>query len=280
MTDHCPSKKLCQELQDTFPKHDILLSEYLSNISCSNEEEINKHTENLVAEIEMLRDLANSKEVEWNQLIHLRKVKEEILLRLLRKRNMMSAEKVLNSTDLNKDLLNKQIFELNKTCVEDKNDEVRRLKNKNVSSVSGNAVQLNSSGLMMVPVSSSVYCQSNMNNSNFDGHLNPHIYNNKPNILPKPVMIPNHRLPGFHIPELNGQSNRYNSQKGRQGAVKDVQSIIADHRQRYPDAVPRRGRRMKSVLNPQISSNRLSMPHSDHNAADLGLLFGNLDNVS
>lgn len=35
---------------------------------------------------------------------------------------------------------------------------------------------------------------------------------------------------------------------GRQGLVKDVKSIIADYRQQHPEVVPKRGRRMKSVL--------------------------------
>lgn len=34
---------------------------------------------------------------------------------------------------------------------------------------------------------------------------------------------------------------------GRQGAIKDVRSIIEDYRQRHPESVPRRGRRMKTV---------------------------------
>lgn len=36
-------------------------------------------------------------------------------------------------------------------------------------------------------------------------------------------------------------------QLGRQGPIKDVKSLIDDFRQRHPEAVPRRGRRMKSV---------------------------------
>lgn len=34
---------------------------------------------------------------------------------------------------------------------------------------------------------------------------------------------------------------------GRQGAIKDVRSIIEDYRQRHPESVPKRGRRMKTV---------------------------------
>ncbi|KAF4519761.1 hypothetical protein B566_EDAN010355 [Ephemera danica] len=49
-------------------------------------------------------------------------------------------------------------------------------------------------------------------------------------ILPKPV--------------VNGAPNSIIGE-GRQGPIVDVRSIIADHRSRHPEAVPRRGRRLK-----------------------------------
>lgn len=45
---------------------------------------------------------------------------------------------------------------------------------------------------------------------------------------------------------------------GRQGAIKDVKSIIEDYRQRHPETVPRRGRRMKTVLTSSPSSSNHS----------------------
>lgn len=49
---------------------------------------------------------------------------------------------------------------------------------------------------------------------------------------------------------------------GRQGAIKDVRSIIEDYRQRHPETVPRRGRRMKTVPTATNSSDRLMMMSS------------------
>lgn len=46
---------------------------------------------------------------------------------------------------------------------------------------------------------------------------------------------------------------------GRQGAIKDVRSIIEDYRQKHPESVPRRGRRMKTV--PTTTTNA-SLMHS------------------
>ncbi|KAK5639914.1 hypothetical protein RI129_010725 [Pyrocoelia pectoralis] len=52
--------------------------------------------------------------------------------------------------------------------------------------------------------------------------------------------------------EINGHSGDLRQNKQR--PVLDVQSIIADYRQRHPEAVPRRGRRIRSILNNQGDS--------------------------
>jgi TolA-binding protein len=74
------------------------------------------------------------------------------------------------------------------------------------------------------------------------------------------------------------QQNYYNSQiqMGRQGVIKDVKSIIADFRQKHPENVPRRGRRMKGLLGNAgqvggLDSKRLS---------ELGILLSGIDGVS
>lgn len=47
------------------------------------------------------------------------------------------------------------------------------------------------------------------------------------------------------VSQLDQVSNKL--QIGRQGQIKDVQSIIANFRQTHPEVVPRRGRRLKNV---------------------------------
>lgn len=54
-------------------------------------------------------------------------------------------------------------------------------------------------------------------------------------------------------------------QLGRQGPIKDVKSLIDDFRQRHPEAVPRRGRRMKNV------NQHLAGEHGLDRNADLDL---------
>lgn len=66
------------------------------------------------------------------------------------------------------------------------------------------------------------------------------------------------------LEQYNGESTSNTSQgQGRQGAIVDVQSLIADYRSKHPQDVPRRGRRMKNYshnsepsLPPQSQSSR------------------------
>lgn len=63
-------------------------------------------------------------------------------------------------------------------------------------------------------------------------------------ILPKPSTATS----GGHVVSDSSQdgSGKGVIGEGRQGAIIDVQSIIADYRSQHPENVPRRGRRMKS----------------------------------
>lgn len=46
---------------------------------------------------------------------------------------------------------------------------------------------------------------------------------------------------------VNPDNGSNRMQVGRQGPIKDVKSLIDDFRQRHPEQVPRRGRRMKNI---------------------------------
>lgn len=67
--------------------------------------------------------------------------------------------------------------------------------------------------------------------------------------------------------ETQNQANN-KLQFGRQGPIKDVKSLIDDYRQRNPEVIPRRGRRMKNV------TQQLNNDHSLERNADLDLLLG------
>lgn len=81
---------LQRELEANFGRHDRLLREYITKSAAeSSEGGIQKHVDQLVLEIEALNDMIRTKELEWNNMIHLKKVKEELVMRLTRKKHVM-----------------------------------------------------------------------------------------------------------------------------------------------------------------------------------------------
>ncbi|XP_011330661.1 uncharacterized protein LOC105275479 isoform X2 [Ooceraea biroi] len=76
-------------------------------------------------------------------------------------------------------------------------------------------------------------------------------------------------------PKTNGESGRKQSEassldsrligEGRQGTIVDVRSIIADHRLKHPETVPRRGRRMRNSVNIGLGAGG-AMVETGHNA--------------
>lgn len=81
---------LQRELVANFGRHDRLLREYITKSAAeSSEGGIQKHVDQLVLEIEALNDMIRTKELEWNNMVHLKKVKEELVMRLTRKKHVM-----------------------------------------------------------------------------------------------------------------------------------------------------------------------------------------------
>ncbi|XP_075978149.1 uncharacterized protein LOC142977905 isoform X2 [Anticarsia gemmatalis] len=267
-----PLKKLCLEVEKTFPQHDTMINDYIQTATKNNVDEIQRHTEQLLSEIQTLRELAQKKEHEWNNILHLKKVKEEILLRLLRRKQVLSFEK---SADVNGadrtdpfDYLNQA-----KNLAIDKSDEISGLALKQPGSTVNPLMQ--NPGITM-PVTT---------------HFNPmsglpppydkaaHLQSMAKPVFPQPMMMPG-PMPGFPR-DMNGQlPSSFGLPMGRQGPTKDVKSIIADYRQRNPEVTPRRGRRMKSILNPNMmNAPRPIAPKVDsmNNLNNLNMLFNNLD---
>ncbi|XP_073955836.1 uncharacterized protein isoform X3 [Choristoneura fumiferana] len=269
-----PLKKLCQEVEKTFPQHDTMINDYIQTATKNNIDEIQRHTEQLLSEIQTLRELAQKKEHEWNNILHLKKVKEEILLRLLRRKQVISFEKAadVNGSDRTDpfDYLNQ-----GKNLAIDKSDEISGLSLKPPVSTMNPMMQS-----PVMPVTS---------------HFNPmvglpppydkaaHMQSMPKPVFPQPLMLPGPQMTGFPR-DMNGQLPAFGMPMGRQGPTKDVKSIIADYRQRNPDITPRRGRRMKSILNPNMMNNpRAIAPkimdgmNSFNNLNNLNMLFNNLD---
>lgn len=208
-------KKLRTEIQENYTLRDKILNEYMNLGDCSTLEQIQTYTEQVIAEIKTLNDLAKEKEREWNNIIHLKKLKEELLIRIQRRKHVLT----LNS-------------DKNETEVSDSHGDVSDERSNCVSSGTILKSSLCAKGATLkIP------------------HVNQDRSNQQNYISQRSLL--NSAL------EMNGQSADCNKQ-GRQRPVLDVQSIIADYRQRHPEAVPRRGRRIRSVLNIQNDNGNLN----------------------
>lgn len=84
-----PSKRLCAELERNFGAHDRTLREYIDQTANNNLEDVHRHLEQLQSDIIILNELSAAKEMEWNNILHLKKCKEEIIVRLNRRKIVM-----------------------------------------------------------------------------------------------------------------------------------------------------------------------------------------------
>lgn len=82
----------------------------------------------------------------------------------------------------------------------------------------------------------------------------------------------------------NANFNAENNNKiqiGRQGPIKDVKSLIDDFRQRHPEVIPRRGRRMKNINQNMYmgdNSNAGGSGNETHTNDDLSILLAKAQN--
>lgn len=236
------------DIELNFNMRDKIFQDFMDSMGCNNVEQIQLQTEQLLAEVRTLNELAKEKEREWNNIIHLKKMKEELLLRLQRQKQvMMIGDK--------SDLCELEIIAESQADVSEDRSTQSVLKSKN---------NIRRSNMKMSKQRSST------KQLQFNNHL-----------------------------DMNGQSHQ-----ARQRNVVDVQSIIADYRQRHPEIVPRRGRRIRSIINSQrgnlgettakmggvlnfssitlgtgsqVRQNVISPPDANH---ELGLLINSMEAVS
>ncbi|CAG9768219.1 unnamed protein product [Ceutorhynchus assimilis] len=95
--DSPPMKRLKTDIEDNFMAREKIIGDYFEVAACNNLEQIQSFSDQVLSEIKTLNELAKEKEQEWNQLLHMKKLKEELLLRLQRKRQVL----IFNDSDLN-----------------------------------------------------------------------------------------------------------------------------------------------------------------------------------
>ncbi|XP_017771175.1 PREDICTED: putative uncharacterized protein DDB_G0274435 isoform X2 [Nicrophorus vespilloides] len=183
--EETPPKKQKSELQQEFTLRNKILSDFTDCLDVTNEDQMQLQTEQILQDIQKLGDLAKEKEREWNNILTVKKMKEELLMRIQRQKQVY-----LLSNGL----------EISETDPEDRGNGESRSKQ----------------------------------------------------LMPKKRQELRHKMRSY---EMNGHDARNNNNNGnsnnnsgsnKQRPVRDVQSIIADYRQRHPETVPRRGRRIRS----------------------------------
>lgn len=224
-TEESPAKRMRSELEQNYILRDKILNEYIDSAGCTSPQQIQIHMDHILAEIRTLNELAREKEREWNNIIHLKKIKEELLLRIQRRKQilMLNNEKIdWNEQDASPEPQS-DILE----------ERLRQTDNRSKQSLLKHNINTNNSGLVIFSTT------SQGSSSKSSGESTPS--SKSKNSLLK-------QFPSTII-EINGQSG--DPKQNRQRPVLDVQSIIADYRQRHPEAVPRRGRRIRSIANAQ-----------------------------
>ncbi|EEB15202.1 hypothetical protein Phum_PHUM354830 [Pediculus humanus corporis] len=254
------------------------VSDYVEKASGSSLEELQMNTEKLQQEIHSLSALARAKELEWNDIIRLKKVKEEIYLRLVRRKQVMLLS--MGGPGRTSDPANWEFASDHRMAEFVGSDEVTfnrvapsvspkpppRLPSnltitKSQSSPSQNLQRFlmqpqgasdhpkPNTSLMMVPIVSSTPISISSSSSYL-----PRSHVGTPLKIPVPdrdklKSANNRNVPVPILPKpnqnVNHVVNNHSPPIGRQGPIVDVKSIIADYRQNHPEQVPRRGRRPK-----------------------------------
>lgn len=233
--DESPSKRLRNEIQENYISRNRIINEFMELSDCNNIDQIQIQSEQILNEIRTLNELAKEKEREWNNIIHLKKIKEELLIRMQRKKQIiMMTEKNYDYADMLSDSMND-----NNGLDEPTKSHQQSLLKTNLSN------------------------STRLNRNQMKG-------GKQRNILPKPQI---------NCPETNG----------RQRPVLDVQSIIADYRQRHPEAVPRRGRRIRPSQSDNSKNSILTFSSMalgsgsqvrSNDSGDLGMYLNSINSVS
>ena len=288
-------KKL--KLSGEFEERERVVNDFVDIASRTGLDELQKHTEKLQQEIHTLSALARAKEHEWNNIIRLKKVKEEMYLRLQRRRQviLLTMGSVTKPSDtLDWDLSSD--FRLGECSIGI--EEVPSSRANAVDSASGSLKVTTSkvsskehgvtSHFTVQPASSSGVSVLKNNQNQLPLMMVPIVSSGQGGLAASvPLQSSANSVSSLKVPELGNRDSRSSGRhrpilpkpttvvvpsgsagnsnngqnpvigEGRQGPILDVRSIIADYRSRHPETVPRRGRRLKSSLSPTPNSPQL-----------------------
>lgn len=251
----------------TPPKYDPNVKEFLEKSVNDTPDDIKKHIVRIEEELKSLDELLREKEDEWNNMLHLKKVKEEILERLTRKKRINDIRTILTVDEFQPQHFGGNVSK--HTAYDHLKDLQTMMPNVGAATLGGGGssttqtiLQLRANMKPADLVKEKLNTQRLQRNilsktstvKTTSQQINPSLYptaSNAAEIADKhstnsyysPVLIP--KKPSIHQQQQNEYLNGHHQSMGRQGAIKDVQSIIADFREKHPEQVPRRGRRLR-----------------------------------
>ncbi|CAK9799913.1 hypothetical protein ANTQUA_LOCUS2287 [Anthophora quadrimaculata] len=208
-------KKFCLEQRE----------QYISSlVGCEKvtAEELAARADQLRAEVQALDELARAKEMEWNEILSMRKLKEEAYLRIERKRQVMG---FMEGNGQLADMLPPASLTLGPEWES-----------------SGNTTPISKEKLSFGS-KEDLPEESSQDSPGFKKEKSTKQTSQRQSTPPKQG-----GENGRKQVEVLSPENRQIGE-GRQGAIVDVRSIIADYRLRHPETVPRRGRRMRNSVN-------------------------------
>nr|XP_014090974.1 uncharacterized protein LOC106617993 [Bactrocera oleae]XP_036216441.1 uncharacterized protein LOC106617993 [Bactrocera oleae] len=237
------STQLYRQINELFPKYDGVLANHVKH-NGTTLGAIDENMTRLMLDIQTLNEILEAKETEWNRLQNLKRVKEEILARLERKKHILSikdrkfeehkynlqALKELEtylaeahpSTSANVGLSTTHQLIENRASM--KTEELQRERN-------------NTNRLQNILISNNIL--QRVEASNYD------IDNTKNDVSPTHQTAFNEDSPELHKYQYLEQ--KIKSKIGRQGPFVDVKSMVADFRQQNPVVFPRVGKRIKTI---------------------------------
>lgn len=223
-------KKLCTEQRE----------QYISSlVGCEKvtTEELAARAVELRAEVQALDELARAKEMEWNEILSMRKLKEEAYLRVERRRQVMG---FMEDNGQLADTLPPASLALGPE-----------------SESSGNTTPV-SKEKSSFGSKEDLPEESSQDSPASKGEKSSKQASQRQSTPPK-QSGENGRKQAEALSPENRQIG-----EGRQGAIVDVRSIIADYRLRHPETVPRRGRRMRNSVNVGLGAGG-AMVETGHN---------------
>ncbi|KOX79984.1 hypothetical protein WN51_06396 [Melipona quadrifasciata] len=225
-------KKFCIEQRE----------QYISSlVGCEKvtAEELAARADQLRAEVQALDELARAKEMEWNEILSMRKLKEEAYLRIERRRQVMG---FMEGNGQLADTLPPASLTLGPEWES-----------------SGNTTPVSKEKLSFSS-KEDLPEESSQDSPAFKREKSAKQTSQRQSTPPKQERGENGRK---QTTEALSPENRQIGE-GRQGAIVDVRSIIADYRLRHPETVPRRGRRMRNSVNVGLGAGG-AMVETGHN---------------